>query len=258
MTRIIRDERHDPSESLKNRQRIVADALVHRSSRQVIAPYFPGVSQPMSGDPASDADVKIARSELADDVLEMFDDTLVRPSILVATSAPLPAHVPQGIRLIGTAGTLPIMDGVTLTKDADLLVKDHLLAQYNGPYVVEQEMPWIIRRRGDHLQDGTQFWVARRDRTYALKTNDPVVIGTSPLDFVDTTGSGGSAGYQGSTTYVGASPTAIEMAVFLPAIGQFGHFAKGPTDKVYLVYRQASTVGALIDFSAVVMSNAAF
>jgi len=86
------------------------------------------------------------------------------------------------------------------------------------------------------------------------------VTGTLLIDFgiqeLGVTGGGGSG--IPTYSYSGTEPSAGEMAAALTSVDDSGYFKKGDTDKVYHIFRHSSAAGgALGDFSAVAMSNAA-
>ena len=74
-----------------------------------------------------------------------------KQAVVVATTTALPTYTFSSNSLIGT-GALPAIDGVTLTGNDRVLVKNETTnAQYNGIYFVESLNPWTLTRIRDGL-----------------------------------------------------------------------------------------------------------
>ncbi|MDR9876570.1 phage tail protein [Pseudomonas allii] len=126
-----------------------------------------------------DPSVVLATREYVDtSVIEALARLDFKHSVLVATTA--------NIALSG----IQTIDGVLLTADARVLVKDQVQAKDNGIYVVPASGAWKRAQDADtsievtpglfvHVEKGT----ASGDSVWQLVTDAPIVLGTTPLDF---------------------------------------------------------------------------
>lgn len=147
-----------------------------------------------------DADGKFDVSLLPDSII---NDRDWKDSVRVATTAALPASTydngTAGVGATLTAdanGALPAIDGVTLSVNDELLVKNQAAGLQNGIYVVTQvgdgSNPFILTRRTDADEDSEMTagqhvpiteGTANGDKFAYLTTNDPITVGTTALSY---------------------------------------------------------------------------
>lgn len=133
-----------------------------------------------------DANGTIATQEYVAGVVEGLD---VKQSVRVATTA---------------AGTLAtsfangqIVDGVTLVTGDRILIKDQAMGEENGIYVVQATGAPVRSDDANMDSDVTsglftfvEEGTDNGDNGYVLTTNDPIVVGTTPLVFTQFSGAG--------------------------------------------------------------------
>jgi phage-related tail fiber protein len=130
----------------------------------------------------------------------------VKDSVRVATSAALPSFTFATNTITASAnGALPQIDGVTLSLNDRLLVKNETStnAPYNGIYIVtdlgDAGSPFILTRSSDadsnvevtaglftFVEEGT----ATADSGWVLTTNNPITLNTTDLAFAQFSGAG--------------------------------------------------------------------
>jgi hypothetical protein len=124
----------------------------------------------------------------------------VKQPVKAATTGALPAHTRNGNFLTASAnGALPNQDGVMMYDEDRLLVKDQPgeTQSENGIYRVafrgDASTPWCLQRADDadsseDVISGMYCWVdqgtAHGDSAWVLATNNPIVLNTTPLKFV--------------------------------------------------------------------------
>lgn len=126
-----------------------------------------------------DPSVVLATREYVDtSVIEALARLDFKHSVLVATTA--------NIALSG----IQTVDGVLLTADARVLVKDQAQAKDNGIYVVPAAGAWKRAQDADASIDVTpglfvavEKGTANGDSVWQLVTDAPIVLGTTPLKF---------------------------------------------------------------------------
>lgn len=120
----------------------------------------------------------------------------------VATTAALPANTRLGNTLTATAnGTLPAQDGVTLSVNDRILVKNESAGANNGIYYVSSVgsagTPWVFVRTTDadassEVTNGLQTWITEGtvhgSSGWLLTTADPITLNTTALVFIQTNG----------------------------------------------------------------------
>jgi len=157
---------------------------------------------------APTADTDGANKAYVDSVAEGLD---VKESCHAATTAALPASTYNngssgvGATLTGDGnGALAAQDGVTLTVNERLLVKDQAAAAQNGIYVLttvgDGSNPFVLTRAGDFdgspaseipggftfIEEGT----VNADNGFVCTTNAPVTVGTTAINFSQFSGAG--------------------------------------------------------------------
>lgn len=130
-----------------------------------------------------------------------------QPYVDAATTAALPACTYSAVgtpRLTANAnGALPAQDGQTLDDDERLLVKNQVLSQHDGPYLVLDKgsvsTPWILQRATDFssantLFEGSFLYVltgsVNANSGYKLHIAGPMVLGTTPQAWSHMPGTG--------------------------------------------------------------------
>lgn len=126
----------------------------------------------------------------------------VKDSVRVATTTNLNATYSSGILTASSHGAISI-DGVSLSLNDRVLVKNQSTASQNGIYYVSQvgsgSTPWKLTRTNDaNMSDkvtaGLYVWVTEgntnADSGWILTTNDPITLGTTALTFTQFSGAG--------------------------------------------------------------------
>lgn len=124
----------------------------------------------------------------------------IKQPVKAATTGALPAHTRSGNDLTASAnGALPNQDGITMYDEDRLLVKDQAGATQleNGIYRVafrgDASTPWSLSRAPDadtseEVMSGMYCWVEQGtvhgDSAWVLATENPIVLNTTPLKFV--------------------------------------------------------------------------
>jgi hypothetical protein len=131
-------------------------------------------------------------------------------SVIAKTTAPLPAYTQGGTGVNATLtgssnGALPQIDGVTLSLGDRVLIDSFgtTLDKHNGIYVVTDfgsaGTPWVLTRAEDADEDSEVtpgLFVFVEEGTlnaqcgYVLSTSAPIVVDTTPLEFVQFSGAG--------------------------------------------------------------------
>jgi len=157
---------------------------------------------------APTADTDAANKAYVDSVAEGLD---VKESVHAATTAALAASTynngSSGVGATLTAnanGALAAQDGVTLTVNERLLVKNQAAAAQNGIYVLTTVgtagAPFVLTRAGDmdgspaseipgafaFVEEGT----VNADNGFVCTTNAPVTMGTTAINFTQFSGAG--------------------------------------------------------------------
>lgn len=128
----------------------------------------------------------------------------LKASVRAATTAPLAANTRTGNVLTANAnGALATIDGVALTLNDRVLVKDEATGANNGIYYVsalgDGSNPWTLTRTTDadenaevtaglftFVEEGT----TNADSGWVLTTNDPITVNTTALAFSQFSGAG--------------------------------------------------------------------
>lgn len=181
-----------------------------------------------------DPSVVLATREYVDtSVIEALARLDFKHSVLVATTA--------NIALSG----IQTVDGVLLTADARVLVKDQAQAKDNGIYVVPASGAWKRAQDADASIEVTpglfvavEKGTANGDSVWQLVTDAPIVLGTTPLTFAVVAGRTGIvAGTYRSLTVdklgrviAGTNPTTLAGAGITDAmpIGAGGLLTSAP------------------------------
>lgn len=122
-----------------------------------------------------------------------------KDAVRAATTGALPAHTRSGNVLTASAnGALPAQDGITLTEDQRLMVKDEGGGTHleNGPYILatvgDGTHPWKLQRASDCNLDATVdtclvIWVqegtVNGGGKFELTTVGPITVNTTALTF---------------------------------------------------------------------------
>lgn len=126
-------------------------------------------------------------------------DTDYKQSVRVATTADVG-------NLLATGNMTNTVDGVTLTAEDRILVKDQNNSEQNGIYRVltagtGSNGTWVRAKdanANDRVTAGMTTVVSEGDlnisKTFRLSTPDPIIIGTTELTFSDPFSAGGAAG----------------------------------------------------------------
>jgi hypothetical protein len=166
-------------------------------------------------DPSADSDA--ATKGYVDSVAEGLD---VKGSVRATTTGALPSNTYNngssgvGATLTGSAnGALAAQDGVTLTTNDRLLVKNESTAANNGIYVVttvgDGSNPYVLTRSEDmdgspsseipgafaFVEEGT----VNADSGWVCTTNAPVTMGTTAINFQQFSGAGSIVAGDGLT-----------------------------------------------------------
>lgn len=127
-----------------------------------------------------------------------------KESVRVATAGALPAYTRTANVITANAnGALGSIDGINLSLNNRLLVKNGAVGQDNGIYVVtalgDGGTPYVLTRSSDmdnssELSGGTTMWVnegtVNADSAYTLITDGAITLNTTPLTFTNTSGLG--------------------------------------------------------------------
>lgn len=136
----------------------------------------------------------------------------------VMVKDPVRAATTANITLSGTQ----TIDGIALSAGERVLVKDQTTGQNNGIYVVSAS-GWSRSTDADvssEVKGGMMMWVnegtTNGDKQFILTTNDPIVLGTTPLTFTLFAGgtsytAGAGIGLSGSTFNIGATDTSMTI-----------------------------------------------
>jgi hypothetical protein len=159
-----------------------------------------------------------------------------KSSVRVATNAALPTNTRTGNVLTASAnGILPAQDGVTLSVNDPILVKNEATGANNGIYTVTSlgaaGSPWVLTRRADadtsgevtaglsvDVTEGSTY----ADKSFTLSTDDPITLNTTALVFTQ----GPS-----STTYLAGNGLILAGNVFAVNPGS-GIIADGTSTRI--------------------------
>ncbi|XHR95642.1 hypothetical protein ACFJIV_02745 [Mucilaginibacter sp. UC70_90] len=146
-----------------------------------------------------------------------------KDSVLAGTTAPLPAYTTGGSNTTLTAtanGAFPAQDGVTLTLNDNILVKNELGPNLIncGGYTLTQvgtgTTPWILTRMSDSNSSGllqAATYMIRKGTTQAFQIYyvnvDPITLGTTPITFASI-----SVYFSNSFVGLGTSADPIDLA----------------------------------------------
>ena len=132
----------------------------------------------------------------------------VKEAVRVATTAELSATYNNGTSGVGatltaTSNGAITIDGVSLSQDDRVLVKDQSNQEENGIYTVttvgDASNPWVLTRATDYdesseVVDGTFFFVqegtAYHDTGWVMTANGTITIGTDAITFSQFSGAG--------------------------------------------------------------------
>ena len=148
----------------------------------------------------------------------------------VATTAALPANTRTGNVLTADAnGALAAIDGVALSLDDPLVVKDEATGANNGFYTLtalgDGSNPWTMTRAAladtdAEVGNGMSSWVgegtANGKHRFVLQTADPITLNTTALTFLADSGLGqvtAGAGLTKSGDTIDANPDGTTMEV---------------------------------------------
>ncbi len=140
-----------------------------------------------------------------------------KESVRVATTAALPANTRTvNVLLADVNGALPSQDGVSLSLNDRILVKDEALGENNGYYYVtdlgDGSNPWELTRTTDmdtsgEVSTGMSCFVsegsANGDHAFVMNSDGPITLNTTALNFVSMSSGSvdwGSPGALGSVT----------------------------------------------------------
>jgi len=138
-----------------------------------------------------------------------------KESVVAGTTVPLPAVVYNSNVITASAnGSLPVIDGITLTVGDRLLVKDQVAALQNGIYNVtsigDGATKFVLTRSSDADNDpgsevtsGMYCFIEsgtiNANAGWLLTTTDNIILGTTALTFTQFNGAGQLVGGDGIT-----------------------------------------------------------